>query len=108
METKEQNLLDQIAEYNKQDCLSTFKLRKWLLKIKPEQTRWFVPEKEQMDLRPHEEVLLEYQAKFSNYKGKKSNLINILSDIVGFYNREQKPQWREFFDRKDLSDDELI
>ena len=61
-----------------------------------------------MDLRPHEEVLLEYQAKFSNYKGKKSNLINILSDIIGFYNREQKPQWREFFDRKDLSDNELI
>ena len=75
METKDQKLLDQIAEYNKQDCLSTFKLRKWLLKIKPEQTKWFVPEKEQMDLRPHEEVLLEYQAKFSNYKGKKSNLI---------------------------------
>ena len=108
METKDQKLLDQIAEYNKQDCVSTFKLRKWLLKIKPEQTKWFVPEKEQMELRPYEEVLLEYQEKFNNYKGKKTNLINILSDIVGFYNREQKSKWREFFDRKDLSDDELI
>ncbi len=107
METEDQKLLDQIAEYNKQDCISTFKLRKWLLKIKPEQTKWFVPEKEQMDLRPHEEVLLEYQAKFNNYKGKKTNLINILSDIVGFFSREQKPQWRLFFDRKDLSDGEL-
>ena len=108
METKDQKLLDQIAEYNKQDCVSTFKLRKWLLKIKPEQTKWFVPEKEQMDLRPHEEVLLEYQERFSNYKGEKTNLINILSDIVGFFSREQKPQWRLFFDRKDLSDVELI
>ena len=36
------NLLDKIAEYNKQDCLSTFKLRKWLLKIKPEQTNFIL------------------------------------------------------------------
>ena len=108
METKNQKLLDQIAEYNKQDCVSTFKLRKWLFKIKPNQAKWFVPEKEQMELRPHEEVLLQYQAKFNNSKNKNTKLINILSDIIGFYNREQKPQWREFFDRKDFSDSDLV
>ena len=32
----------------------------------------------------------------------------MLSDIIGFFQREQKPQWRLHFDRKDLSDSELI
>ena len=33
IETKDKKLLDEIEEYNKQDCISTFKLRNWLLKI---------------------------------------------------------------------------
>ena len=32
METKDKKLLEEIEEYNKQDCISTFKLRNWLLK----------------------------------------------------------------------------
>ena len=44
MQSKDQKLLDTIEEYNKQDCISTFKLRKWLLRIKPPETRWYVPE----------------------------------------------------------------
>ena len=31
-----------------------------------------------------------------------------MSDIIGFYNREDKPAWREFFDRRTKSDEELI
>ena len=108
IETKKQNLLDEIEEYNKQDCVSTFKLRNWLLKIKPADTKWFVPEKEQMELRPFEENLLDYQKKFNASKLSDNRIVKLLSDVIGFYNREQKPQWRQFFDRKDLSDEELI
>jgi len=108
IETKKQNLLDEIEEYNKQDCVSTFKLRNWLLKIKPADTKWFVPEKEQMELRPFEENLLDYQKRFNASKLSDNPIVKLLSDVIGFYNREQKPQWRQFFDRKDLSDEELI
>ena len=38
------------------------------MRIKPEQTRFFVSEKEQMELRGFEEQLLEYQEKFKNSK----------------------------------------
>jgi uncharacterized protein len=41
LETKDQKYLDQIESYNKQDCYSTFELRKWLLSIKPENIPWF-------------------------------------------------------------------
>ena len=108
IETRKQKFLDEIEEYNKQDCISTFKLRKWLLKIKPEGTKWFVPEKEQLELRAYEEVLLEYQKKFNTSKLSTKPIVKLLSDVVGFYNREQKPSWRQFFDRKDFSDEELI
>ena len=100
--------MDKIEEYNKQDCISTFRLRKWLLRIKPNQTKWFVPEKDQLEIRPFEEILLEYQEKFKNLKIKPNKIIQLLSDIIGFFNREQKPQWRQHFDRKDLSNSELI
>ena len=108
MQSKDQKLLDTIEEYNKQDCISTFKLRKWLLRIKPPETRWYVPEKKEMQLRPFEETFLEYQDKLKNSKSKETKIIKLLSDIIGYYQREQRPQWRLHFDRKDLSNDELI
>ena len=37
-----------------------------------------------------------------------SKIKQLVSDIIGFYNREDKPAWREFFDRKTRSDEELI
>ena len=81
MQTKEQKLLDTIEEYNKQDCISTFKLRRWLLRIKPSETRWYVPEKKEMQLRPFEETFLEYQDKLKNSKSKEIKIIKLLSDI---------------------------
>ena len=41
-------------------------------------------------------------------KIKNNKIVQLLSDIIGFFSREQKPQWRLHFDRKDLSDSELI
>ncbi len=108
MHNNDKRLLDKIEDYNKQDCESTFRLRKWLLRIKPKQTKWFVPEKEKIELRPFEETLLEFQEKFENFKSKNNKISKLLSDVIGFYNREQKPQWRQHFDRKDLSDSDLM
>ena len=108
MHNNDKRLLDKIEDYNKQDCESTLRLRKWLLRIKPKQTKWFVPEKEKIELRPFEETLLEFQEKFENFKSKHNKISKLLSDVIGFYNREQKPQWRQHFDRKDLSDSDLM
>ena len=42
-----------------------------------------------------EETLLEFQEKFENFKSKHNKISKLLSDVIGFYNREQKPQWRQ-------------
>ena len=41
-------------------------------------------------LRGFEEKLLEYQEKFKNLKIQNTLIGKLISDVVGFYNREQK------------------
>jgi predicted RecB family nuclease len=108
METKNQKLLDELQSYNLQDCKSTYELRNWLLSIKPNNTKWLTPSKEIIELRDKEIKFLDYQEKLEKTKVKDKELINILKDIHGFYNRENKPDWREYFDRKYFSHTELI
>jgi len=110
IETQDQNYLDEIESYNKQDCRSTFELHKWLLEIKPPETSWFVPYKkdEEMQLRDWEVDMIAYQEKVEKSKIKDAKIKQLMSDIIGFYNREDKPAWREFFDRRSKSDEELI
>src|SRR6056300_1028888 len=110
IETQNQNYLDEIESYNKQDCRSTFELHKWLLEIKPPETSWFVPYKkdEEMQLRDWEVDMIAYQEKVEKSKIKDAKLKQLMSDIIGFYNREDKPAWREFFYRRTKSHEELI
>ena len=56
----------------------------------------------------HEKKIVKYQDKIKNSKLKNKKILNLLSDIIGFYVRENKPKWRQFFDRRNLSDDELF
>ena len=110
LETQDQNFLDEIESYNKQDCNSTYQLHKWLLGIKPSETSWFVSQKKdsKMELRDWEVDMITYQEKVEKSKIKNKQIKQLMSDIIGFYNREDKPAWREFFDRRTKSDEELI
>ena len=110
METQDQKYLDEIESYNKQDCRSTYELHQWLLKIKPKETSWFISQKkdEEMKLRDWEIDMINYQKKVENSEIKDKKLKQLMIDIIGFYNRENKPDWREFFERKMMSDEELI
>ena len=110
METQDQNFLDEIESYNKQDCQSTYELHQWLLKIKPSDSSWFISQKNEneMELRDWEVEMLEYQNKVEKSKIKNPKIKQLMADIIGFYNREDKPAWREFFDRRTRSDEELI
>ena len=110
IETQDQNYLDEIESYNKQDCRSTFELHKWLLEIKPPATSWFTSQKleEEMKLRDWEIDMKLYSIKVEKSKIKNKEIKQLMSDIIGFYNRENKPAWREFFDRRSKSDEELM
>ncbi len=110
LETQDQNFLDEIESYNKQDCDSTYQLHRWLLDIKPSESSWFVSQKKdnEMELRDWEVDMITYQEKVEKSKIQNKQIKQLMSDIIGFYNREDKPAWREFFDRRSKSDEELI
>ena len=109
LETNDKKFLEEIESYNKQDCHSTYELHKWLLDKKPIETSWFVSKKnEEMELRDWEIDMIAYQEKVEKSKIENKKIKQLVSDIIGFYNREAKPTWREFYNRKQKSDEELI
>ena len=108
IETKEQRLLDEIESYNKQDCHSTYELRSWLIKIRPGQASWFVPAKNEMEDREFEKQMDENFNKLSKFKAEDKNIKQIITDLLGFFRREAKPQWREYYDRQYLTNDDLV
>ena len=110
IETQDQYYLNEIESYNEQDCRSTYELHQWLLKIKPEKTSWFTSnlEDEEIELKDFEIEMMNYHNKVNESSIEDKSLKELIMDIIGFYNREDKPAWREFFDRKIRSDWELI
>ena len=44
-ESGDDDLLRQIAEYNEEDCVSTWRLRNWLVSLRPAGTTWFGADK---------------------------------------------------------------
>ena len=76
METQDQNFLDEIESYNKQDCNSTYQLHKWLLDIKPSETSWFVSQRkeDEMELRDWEKDMIAYQEKVEKSKIKNTKI----------------------------------
>ena len=109
LETNDKKFLEEIESYNKQDCHSTYELHKWLLDKKPEETSWFISKKNgEMELRDWEIDMITYQEKVEKSKIENKKIKQLMSDIIGFYNREDKPAWREFFERRTKSDEDLI
>lgn len=105
--SKDKKILDEIVSYNEQDCLSTLKLRDWLLEKRPDNSKWFVAEKEEIEKLEWEEKIIDYEKKINKTK-LDENLKIILSNILGFHRRENRPVWRALIARRSLTIDELI
>jgi uncharacterized protein len=114
-ETQEPTLLQQIEDYNRTDCVSTLKLRNWLLKLRPESTDWFEPQRESLG----EEKEAERTAAEERLRETTDALLNgasepegefrkLVSQLLEFHRREAKPQYWAMFHRQDLTDDELL
>ena len=98
VETQEKELFDKIILYNKEDCVSTYELREWLLDIKPANTSWH-KEKELIEReRNWEKENAEYK-KLINKELKSLEIKNILSDILGYHKREDMVYWVDFYNR---------
>jgi uncharacterized protein len=117
-ETNDPELLRQIASYNEVDCISTVKLRDWLLSHRSANTPWFSGPVNTCDDQKHvekTEARLEREARYAEYVKRLLDpsigpeaCHRHLADLLEFHAREDRPQWWEYFDRQTRFEDELI
>jgi predicted RecB family nuclease len=124
IETGEQRILDEIAEYNEEDCVSTLKLRDWLLGLREEAEAhfgraisWEQPEERE----PSEEALKEAEETdrlretlLASVPGDLAGATDeqrtlwLMAQLVDYHRREDKPVWWAFFERCGMSPEELV
>ena len=112
IETGEDEILQNIQDYNEDDCRSTLLLRNWLLEHRPDKIEWpgandrdqdtssdEVDEEEAARLAFREEIL---------HCDAPEELRNLVAQLVDFHTREGKPAWWSRFQWQDALHIDLI
>src|SRR3954447_24521828 len=119
-QTGEASLLDEIRDYNRDDCLSTLLLRDWLIARAEEAGCWPPPRVEPTpEAEKEREARAEREARERDQAVLEASLTadpqapdvgarQLMADLVGFHRREAKPVWWAFFDRQERSTEELV
>lgn len=132
-EAGDDDLLRQIAEYNEEDCVSTWKLRDWLVSLRPAHASWFSGhESSGRESGVHEsggdesggegaaatqatparkDWEIEYedcQRRLGVFEEDPPEDGRRVADLLEFHNREAKPEWWAAFERRNKTVDELI
>jgi predicted RecB family nuclease len=106
-ESADQKILDEIEAYNRIDCISTEKLRDWLVSIRPEdpwpQLGADMTEKEVAE----DEATKALRAQLAA-SGLLEERQEALFNLGLFHKREAKPAWWAIFDSLGREEDELI
>jgi uncharacterized protein len=112
-ESGDNALLQEIADYNEVDCISTARLRDWLISLRPQGIEWFKNQAQENTsvplARKNWEIEYEkYHALLSIDRDGNALIQQRIMDLLEFHNREAKPQYWAMFERQDKFDDELI
>ncbi len=113
-----QKILDDIAIYNKEDCVSTQELRQWLVAQRPASAGYQLTrelaEKEADKLARAAAGAEEQAAREALAAKLKTNgalsvqAANLLSELLWFHERALKPEWWQYFSWPMHTEEELI
>jgi hypothetical protein len=114
LRTREPAILDAIERYNEEDCVSTVKLRDWLLERKVEAERaagiavpWRTTTPSTLtDERVQEDARVVSQRDALLALGTPSS--TVMAHLLDYHRREDKPAWWAYFDRQKKSLDDLL
>lgn len=116
-ETKEPKLLEEIRDYNKIDCISTQKLRDWLVSsVRPADMPWRPIGAKSRPGKFNLDSVNEKQAAADALRerlevvasGHGDRVADLLFDLVHFHDRERKPAWWSIFDKIGKEAEDLI
>jgi predicted RecB family nuclease len=107
MQTRDPALLEAIAAYNEEDCVATLLLRDWLLERRVEALAEFgpFPLPEVVEPKPVPEGTVERAALQAALLERGEELA---AQLLDYHDRERKPVWWAFFDRLQMTPDELV
>ena len=107
-------ILQGIIEYNREDCISTGKLRDWLVERKQEAEAsagiaipWKASEPPKDNTKRTEEDVLTIGRR-KRLDAIATDGAALLGDLLNHHRREAKPEWWAYYDRQKKSLDELL
>jgi uncharacterized protein len=105
LETSDPAMLVAIEEYNREDCVSIVEMRRWLLRIRPEDAVWreLQEPREQSDDR-----IAEDQKNDALFQQLMKQNLSLLAHLLYYHRREERPAWWWYFARKKMDARELI
>lgn len=113
--THDPAILEAIAHYNRDDCISTQMLRRWLEEQRPAGVTYQTPSSldgsdaeraaERTDLEMRKQALA---ARVRASAHSTPSVRDLIAELLWFHQRSQKPGWWALFERQSWSDDELI
>ena len=116
-ETNEPKLLEEIREYNKIDCISTQKLREWLISsVRPADMPWRSigakrsPGNFDLDGVKEKQIaadVLRERLRIVAH-GHGDRVADLLFDLLYFHDRERKPAWWSIFDKIGKEAEDLV
>jgi len=124
LETEDESILNAIAEYNRDDCVSTLRLREWLLGRRSEVERqfglaidWFRPEeverseKARAELKENEALMARLMDGVPDEVERRSEAERarwLMAQLLEYHHREARPVWWLMFDRFKSDPEELV
>ena len=110
LETGDDSLLDGIRDYNEEDCVSLYELHHWLLGRRLSEMPWRLPpdereRSEEAEVRDVERARVRDALLAGAEEGDSDWLLAYLLD---YHQREERPQWWEYFFHRELDDEELV
>ncbi len=121
-DTQDPKLLQQICDYNEDDCRSTYLLREWLLKIRPDGLPWFDATGGDDTQHEKSERIHEIEARLNDYESRllgdlpvnreewnaDDHMRELVFQLLDFHRRADKPVWWSMFARQEMTEEELI
>lgn len=112
MQTGDQQILDAIRDYNREDCESTWRLTTWLRQLQASAGIGYIPpvekEREEPEERPEETFATGLLARAeAEADPERKRVTELLAWLLSFYRREEKPTWWWFFERLTMTDEDL-
>ena len=110
MVERDDAILAAIAAYNREDCIATRVLRDWLLERRAEALARFgpFPAPEPLESKPVKPEKEARRVVREALLDSGDPLQELAAQLLDYHDRERKPFWWAFFDRLDLTAEELV